>query len=100
MCPESTAVDPTDVAPAWTWGTTAVVAFLAVLSVLVGGVVPSVVTAGLGALTVVGVVYLLYRWGQYREPPSRGSDDETRRENEKKMEAEAGGYGGDSGAGG
>ena len=42
------------------------------------------------AVTVVGVTYILYKWGQYRDPPSKNSDDSSKR-TEMKAEAEAGG---------
>ncbi|MFC6974547.1 hypothetical protein ACFQL1_07405 [Halomicroarcula sp. GCM10025709] len=43
-------------------------------------------------IAAVGVVYLLYRWGKYRE--TDGGDSDRR---EKEMRAEAGGYGGNGG---
>ncbi|CQH60951.1 uncharacterized protein HHUB_3331 [Halobacterium hubeiense] len=51
---------------------------------------PALLTDLLAAVAVLTVVYLLYLWGQHRDPP--GGNGGGKRERE--MEAEAGAYGG------
>jgi len=72
-----------------------------VLATLLGAVVSALgYTVGLPyvkyvtVFTALGVTYILYRWGQYREGPSKSSNEPEQRRREKEMEAEAGGYGG------
>lgn len=83
-------LSPYDLAPPWVWLATAASTVLAVGAYVVGsgGTVVDVLTAG----AVVGVLYLLYQWGQTREKPTTEKSDR-----EKEMEAEAGGYGGNGG---
>ena len=85
-------LSPYDLAPPWVWLATAASSVLAVGVSVVGsgGTVGRVLTAA----AVVGVLYLLYRWGQVREKPTSEKSDR-----EKEMEAEAGGYGGSGGGG-
>lgn len=79
------------VAPLWTVHVTLGSGICALVSYVLGG---GRITGDLTAVALVGVTYLLYKWGQHRDPPSKYSDDERRRRREKEMEAEAGGYGG------
>jgi hypothetical protein len=76
--------------PLWTVHVTLASALLAVPSYLVGSRYADSATA----VTAVGVTYVLYKWGQYRDPPSKYSDDDDKKRKEMEMEAEAGGYGG------
>lgn len=85
-------LSPTDVAPVWLWLATAVCGVLAVAVHLVGGAAYETSVGVLTGATGIGVLYLLYRWGQVREKPTRETSDR-----EKEMEAEAGGYGGNGG---
>lgn len=81
-----------DLAPAWVWLATATSGVLATAVHVVGGAAYETAVGLLVAATAVGVVSLLYRWGQIRErEPSEESD------REKEMKAEAGGYGGNGG---
>lgn len=68
---------------------------LALLAYVVGGALLAQLARASAVLAVLGFVYLLYLWGQQRDPPSGGGGDDGRRE--KEMEAEAGGYGGSGG---
>lgn len=79
---------PTDVAPEWAWLTTAVCAVLAVGVHVVGGVAYETAVGVLVAATAVGVLYLLYRWGQVRETEP---DEESEREKEVQAEVGSGG---------
>jgi len=90
--------DPTQapVAPSWTWKLTAVAAVLATAAAVVDGPWPGSVTAALVGVAGLGVVYLLYAWGQRRERDG-GDRDDGHAERRKEMEAEAGGYGGNAG---
>jgi hypothetical protein len=84
------------VAPPWTWKLTALAALLATAAAVVDGPWAGSVTATLVGIAGVGVVYLLYAWGQHREREDGGADD-GRGQRRKEMEAEAGGYGGNGG---
>lgn len=79
------------------WATRGVLAstLLALTSLFVGGPVTAPLTWTFSLSALLGVVYLLYLWGQHRGPPSGDGDDGRTRE--KEMEAEAGGYGGSGG---
>lgn len=85
-------LSPTDVAPRWIWLATAACGVLAPTVYVVGGGAYAALVEVLAGTAAVGVVYLLYRWGQVREKPSSEKSDR-----EKEMEAEAGGYGGSGG---
>ncbi|MCD2198934.1 hypothetical protein LPA44_03350 [Halobacterium sp. KA-4] len=87
-------LSPTDVAPAWVWLATAASGVLAAVVHVVGGAAYESAVGVLTAGAVVGVLYLLYQWGQIREKPTSAKSDR-----EKEMEAEAGGYGGNGGGG-
>lgn len=80
------------IAPLWTVHVTLGSATLALVSHVVGG---GRTTSVLTSVALVGVTYLLYKWGQYRDPPSKYSDDDSKRRKEMEMEAEAGSYGSD-----
>ncbi|MUV60800.1 hypothetical protein [Halobacterium sp. CBA1126] len=45
-------------------------------------------------ITAVGVLYVLYKWGQQRERPSKYSDDPDEKRRQMEQEGRAGGYGG------
>lgn len=79
------------IAPLWTWHVTLGSATLALVSHFIGG---GRITSVLTTVTLTGITYLLYKWGQHRDPPSKYSDDDSKRQKEMEMEAEAGGYGG------
>ncbi|CQH61504.1 uncharacterized protein HHUB_3469 [Halobacterium hubeiense] len=87
-------LSPTDVAPAWVWLSTAASGVLAAGIHVAGGAAYESAVGVLTAGAVVGVLYLLYQWGQIREKPTSETSDR-----EKEMQAEAGGYGGNSGGG-
>lgn len=78
------------IAPLWTLHVTLASAVLAIIAYLFG----SSHTSSATAVALVGVTYLLYKWGQYRDPPSKYSDDDDKKRREMEMEAEAGAYGG------
>lgn len=80
--------------PPWVGWVVVGSAALAILSHLVGGSGTTRLTGLFTATFLAGVLYLLYLWGQHREPPRNGGDDGKR---EKEMQAEAGGYGGSGG---
>ncbi|MFC7076731.1 hypothetical protein [Haloarcula halophila] len=84
--------DPADIAPLWLWKGTAASGLAAVLSAAALPNSLDWLTLGLVGVAAVGVLALLYRWGQYRD--SDGGDTDRR---EKEMRAEAGGYGGNGG---
>jgi threonine/homoserine/homoserine lactone efflux protein len=84
------------VAPPWTWQATSVAGVVAIALHVFGGAAVEEMTGLFVVITVTGVLYLLYRWGQYREKPASDEDERTE-ERRKEMEAEAGGYGGNAG---
>lgn len=79
----------------WVWRVTLACAVLAPVSHVVAGTDAERLTGALAAVALAGAVYLLYRWGQHRDPPSGDGDEDSRRRKESK--AEAGGYGGNGG---
>lgn len=83
-------------APRWLWASTFGSAILAVVSHVVGATGTESVTGILTGIALAGIGYLLYAWGQRREPPSDDTDDGEERRR-KEMKAEAGGYGGNGG---
>jgi len=85
-------LSPSDVAPRWVWLTTAACVVLAPTVYAVAGRADAALARVLAGAAAVGVVYLLYRWGQVREKPSSEKSDR-----EREQEAEAGGYGGSGG---
>lgn len=88
-------LSPTDVAPTWVWLATVICGALTVTVAAVDAVAYSFsLVEILAGATGVGVLYLLYRWGQLRERNSPNKGDR-----EREMEAEAGGYGGSGGGG-
>lgn len=76
--------------PRWTVLATLASAVLAVLAYALGVPYGSHATA----VTAVGATYVLYKWGQYRERPSKYSDDPEKKRREMEQEGRAGGYGG------
>lgn len=70
-------------------------AVLALVTYVLDGALAARLSRGFAVVAGSGVLYLLYRWGQHRDPPSGGGGSTERRE--KEMEAEAGGYGGSGG---
>jgi membrane protein implicated in regulation of membrane protease activity len=85
-------LSPTDVAPRWIWLATAACLVLAPTVYAVAGGAYATLVQVLAGAAAVGVLYLLYRWGQVREKPSSEKSDR-----EREQEAEAGGYGGSGG---
>lgn len=86
------------IAARWVWGAVLGSAVLAILSHVLGGSSTERITGVLTIATLLGIVYLLYRWGQVRErvsPPEDTDSEEHRRQQE--MKAEAGGFGGNGG---
>ncbi len=76
--------------PRWTVLATAASGVLAALAYALG--VPY--GTHLTAATAVGTTYVLYKWGQHRERPSKYSDDPEQKRREMEQEGRAGGYGG------
>lgn len=82
------------IAPPWTWKVTLGSGSLALVSHVLGGSETGQITRVFAAITVIGITYLLYKWRQCRDPPSKRRDGDTRRRREQEMKAEAGGWGG------
>ena len=73
--------------PLWTVHVTLSSALLVIPSYLVRSPHANSVTA----VAIVGVTYILYKWGQYRDRPSKKRDDSSEKRREMEAEAEAGG---------
>ena len=76
--------------PRWTVVATLATALLAALAFAFG--VPYGSHAA--AVAAVGATYVLYKLGQYRDRPSKYSDDSEKRQREMEQEGRSGGHGG------
>lgn len=81
-------------APRWTWLVTLGAAVLASFTHLLAGARLEQLTGAFTLVAVVGVLYLLYKWGQERDP---SASEDGKSDREREMEAEAGCYGGNAG---
>jgi hypothetical protein len=73
----------------WAWELTAASALLAAVTYHVSVPLLGGFTAELAGVAGVGVLYLLYAWGQDREQPRRDGGDEEERRKKRKMKARA-----------